>query len=552
MGLSNVLPFEGAAAAVKGLFSGEKNNADASSGSAGFLAFLQTHASQETAKAAGPGFDRPAGLTGRVDAGALDPDGRIAGLFGPGGLALPANAIAQKGAAAPDGDFKALALARGPGGAGPQIAPPLDGALPIAGDNAENGVRLFGQSGSAFDRYLANSSVSNSPASNSLASNSSASNSSASNTGAGATDAAQQARPVPPSFGLALAHSSVDGQAGVTLPVGVLEEAAAAPPRIAGGVGPGGAGPGGFGIGGPGPGGAEAGTDPRLVAQAQQGAAAGIAAGKSARPTKGAAEAGLTGLNTVGPAADAAPDEFVGRLSASDGAEVSAGPRGARTPDAGTSGASVAATGTARTALQNAVSPAAQKFAATIGAGKAEPIAIPDGAAAISSEAAVAKAETGFATLSPQGTSEPGAARSLSPAIVSTANAIARGAAQNENKFTIRLDPPELGRVDVRLKIGDDGIARAHLIVERSETLDLFLRDQRSLERQLEQAGVKTDGNSLQFSLEGGDQQTRFAQSDRDGSSDGRQTGEPSELEVEDAVHTHTQRAHDGRLNITI
>jgi len=528
MGLSNVLPFEGAAAAVKGLFSAEKNNADTSSGSGGFLAFLQNHASGETGKVSGPGIDKPAGLTGRVDAGGLDPDGRIAGLFGPGGLALPANAIAQEGAGAPDGDFKALALARGPGGAGPQIAPPLDGALPIAGDNAENGARLFGQSGSAFDRYLANSSVANA---------------SAGNAAAGTNDVGQQTRPAPPPFALALAQSPADGQAGITLPADVLEEAAATAPRISGGAGPGGVSPAG----------AETGADPRLVAQAQQGVVSGLAAGKSARPAKVTAEAGLSSLGSAGQSADAAPEEFVGRLSAVDGGDGSVGHRGAGTFGAGPSGATPAGTtGTARTALQNAVSPAAQKFAATIGAGKAESVVAPDAAAAVSSEGAVAKVETGFATLSPQGTSEPGVARSLSPAIVSTANAIARGAAQNENKFTIRLDPPELGRVDVRLKIGDDGIARAHLIVERSETLDLFLRDQRSLERQLEQAGVKTDGNSLQFSLEGGDQQTRFAQSDRDGSSDGRPAGETPEPEAEDTPQTGTSRHHDGRLNITI
>lgn len=536
MGLSNVLPFEGAAAAVKGLFSAEKNNADASSGSSGFLAFLQNHASGETGKVAGTGFDRPAGLTGRVDAGALDPDGRIAGLFGPGGLTLPANAIVQKGVGVPDGDFKALALARGPGGAGPQIAPPLDGALPIAGDNAENGARLFGQSGSAFDRYLANSSVANSSVANSSAANAAAGSANAAATGA--ADAAQQGRPAPPPFALALAQSPVDGQANITLPAGILEEATAQAPRFGGGFGPTGA---------------ETGMDPRLAGQVQNGAAGVNGVGKSARPTKGAAEAGIADLARVGSTTDAAPDEFVGRLSATEGADVAAGPRGARTADAGTPGlAAGSATGTARTALQNAVSPAAQKFAAAIGAGKAEPVAIPDGAAAISSEGAIAKTETGFATLSPQGASEPGAARSLSPAIVSTANAIARGASQNENKFTIRLDPPELGRVDVRLKIGDDGIARAHLIVERSETLDLFLRDQRSLERQLEQAGVKTDGNSLQFSLEGGDQQSRFAQSDRDGSGDGRPAGEQSEPGAEDTAIAAASRAHDGRLNITI
>ena len=45
-------------------------------------------------------------------------------------------------------------------------------------------------------------------------------------------------------------------------------------------------------------------------------------------------------------------------------------------------------------------------------------------------------------------------------------------------------------------------------IQNRKPTLDLFLRDQRGLERALEQAGLNTDSSNLQFSLrqDGGQQ----------------------------------------------
>ncbi|MBA5775706.1 flagellar hook-length control protein FliK [Stappia sp. F7233] len=78
---------------------------------------------------------------------------------------------------------------------------------------------------------------------------------------------------------------------------------------------------------------------------------------------------------------------------------------------------------------------------------------------------------------------------------------IARHVSQGSNRFQIRLDPPELGRVDVELKITSDGVVKAHLTVERSETLDLFLRDQRGLERALDAAGLKVEQDALQFSL---------------------------------------------------
>lgn len=70
-------------------------------------------------------------------------------------------------------------------------------------------------------------------------------------------------------------------------------------------------------------------------------------------------------------------------------------------------------------------------------------------------------------------------------------------------RFSIRMDPPELGRIDVRLEVGHDGSVASRLTVERSETLDMLMRDSKALERALNDAGLKTDQGSLQFSLKG-------------------------------------------------
>jgi hypothetical protein len=51
------------------------------------------------------------------------------------------------------------------------------------------------------------------------------------------------------------------------------------------------------------------------------------------------------------------------------------------------------------------------------------------------------------------------------------------------------------------MKVNSDGSVQTHLIVERPETLDMFLRDQRGLERALENAGLKPDSENMQFSL---------------------------------------------------
>lgn len=68
-------------------------------------------------------------------------------------------------------------------------------------------------------------------------------------------------------------------------------------------------------------------------------------------------------------------------------------------------------------------------------------------------------------------------------------------------RFEIRLDPDELGRIDVRLDIAGDGGIKAHLTVDRVETLALLQRDARTLERAFEQAGLDTGNGGLQFSL---------------------------------------------------
>lgn len=78
---------------------------------------------------------------------------------------------------------------------------------------------------------------------------------------------------------------------------------------------------------------------------------------------------------------------------------------------------------------------------------------------------------------------------------------IAGQARAGNSRFEIRLDPPELGRIDVRLDVDREGNVKSRLVIERSDTYDLLRRDQSTLERALQQAGLKTSDNSLEFSL---------------------------------------------------
>jgi len=79
--------------------------------------------------------------------------------------------------------------------------------------------------------------------------------------------------------------------------------------------------------------------------------------------------------------------------------------------------------------------------------------------------------------------------------------AIAGRAQAGSSQFDIRLDPPELGRIDVRLNVDGGGQVRTHVTVDRPDTLQLLQSQQPQLERALEQAGLKTADNGLQFTL---------------------------------------------------
>lgn len=70
-----------------------------------------------------------------------------------------------------------------------------------------------------------------------------------------------------------------------------------------------------------------------------------------------------------------------------------------------------------------------------------------------------------------------------------------------DNRFDIRLDPPELGRIDVHLHVDAHGQVTSHIVVDRADTLNLLQRDASDLQQSLQQAGLKTGDGGLQFSL---------------------------------------------------
>jgi flagellar hook-length control protein FliK len=121
-------------------------------------------------------------------------------------------------------------------------------------------------------------------------------------------------------------------------------------------------------------------------------------------------------------------------------------------------------------------------------------------------------------------------ASSAAVAVAGLPVAIAVRAMAGSHQFDIRLDPPELGRIAVRLDVDSNGQVSSHVTVDRPETLTLLQSQQPQLQRALEQAGLTTANNGLQFSL----RDQSFA--GQNGSGSGTQTSPSPQLVIPDAT----------------
>ncbi len=175
-------------------------------------------------------------------------------------------------------------------------------------------------------------------------------------------------------------------------------------------------------------------------------------------------------------------------------------------------------------------------------------------AAAANSAASAPAASVATATSAQTATqlqvSHPAAA---APDINSLAFNIATKSEGGARHFDIRLDPAELGRVDVRLTVDDAGKAQATLSVEKPQTLELLQKDQGHLERALKDAGLDLSQNGLNFSLKGQQQQSN---SGGNASSSRSRTLAVRAIAAADAAATNlslgSAAASDTRLDIRV
>ena len=265
---------------------------------------------------------------------------------------------------------------------------------------------------------------------------------------------------------------------------------------------------------------------PQTGAAQTQAQAPGVDAAVAAVLPRGAASAEARHI-AIGEAESLAAADLSASLSTGSDADGDTPVPGAK-PQAQTT------QGTAAADMQRpGVSAAALAFAAamTDGAGETSTDAPLDGSFDGRIEIGRAEAQAHASTAALRG-STAALPQNVAVASAHLAAEVARFAQKGQTRFQIRMDPPELGRVDVELKVSRDGTVKAHLSVERSETLDMFLRDQRGLERALDAAGLKLDSGGLEMSLKN---QNGFAGFERgEGGHDRFAAGEGGGLQKED------------------
>lgn len=117
------------------------------------------------------------------------------------------------------------------------------------------------------------------------------------------------------------------------------------------------------------------------------------------------------------------------------------------------------------------------------------------------------------------------------PATQTVAAQVSKAAQNGDSRsITLQLDPPDLGRVEVRLEFGHEKTVKAHLVIEKPETYLMLQRDAGALERALQDAGLDANSDSLNYEMAADDYAFN---SNRDGQSGGGSAGASTEGEDE-------------------
>jgi flagellar hook-length control protein FliK len=100
------------------------------------------------------------------------------------------------------------------------------------------------------------------------------------------------------------------------------------------------------------------------------------------------------------------------------------------------------------------------------------------------------------------------------PAATQVAQEIVRRFDGDTTHFEVRLDPPELGRVEVRLEVSRDNKVSATVVADSPQTLVELARHARDLQNSLQAAGLDLADHGLSFDLRDSGREARDARSE--------------------------------------
>jgi len=120
-------------------------------------------------------------------------------------------------------------------------------------------------------------------------------------------------------------------------------------------------------------------------------------------------------------------------------------------------------------------------------------------------------------------------------------------------EMTLQLRPSDMGRIEVKLKFDADKQVTGTVVADNPATLDLLLKDVGSLQRALQDAGLRADAGCLQFSLRdgGGQGQGSFADG-RSSSGFNQPMASLAKADLADAISVETYYLAPGRVNLSV
>lgn len=236
----------------------------------------------------------------------------------------------------------------------------------------------------------------------------------------------------------------------------------------------------------------------------------------SATPPTSTAASVSTPASTSAVAPLAAAAARADKAAAPASTSVETGP-GARRAEANGDVATTANAPAGQTAQDQSPTPAhpaaaqtreAMAQAAAAGDTTSKPQLALEAAKAVASAAAdaggsglLAASEAARSTATPQAQTASASAAQVGPATMQVATRFIERFDGRAQRFEVRLDPAELGRVDIRIEVGADKKVHAVLAAHDSAALSDLMRGSKALEKALGDAGIDIADGGLKFEL---------------------------------------------------